>query len=174
MNVTIPASVYQLWKGFSLEIKRDLSFNPGFVYRIKGANGAGKTTFIRKLLLPAVQKTPETQYILYIEQQIQSQFDAIKAYAAMQKPAVGIDTFSAMISYLLSLYENVRSSSYRPLMIVCDECQYDDLICQYLQKLEASSYCLIYISHTASAFDNLNQVTDLNLEAISPALSVLA
>ena len=44
----IAASVYEVWKNFNLEVKEEFALQTGGTYHLTGANGAGKTSFLRQ------------------------------------------------------------------------------------------------------------------------------
>ena len=152
MNWIIPSSLYNPWKDFSIELETDLTLQTGLIYQLKGDNGSGKTSFIKKILIPQLLKKPEEQYILYIEQQVQSQFDAVKSYAALQKPAKHITNTEEMISFYFEILTRKLEQESREVVLILDECILPEAVNTQLMKLEKYGLCLIYIAHQDYSF----------------------
>ena len=171
MKWIIPATEYQVWKDFSLKLTNELSFETGMFYHLKGNNGAGKSSFIKKVLIPLLQKKPEQQYIFYIEQQIQSQFDAIKAYAALQKPSVQINNFNDMILYQLNKLSEQSKVSKRPMMVILDECSQSSMITEELSKFTDTQYCILFVDHSDCSTDMSNNSKDVIFKSVSAQLT---
>ncbi|MFB3844382.1 MAG: ATP-binding cassette domain-containing protein [Candidatus Cloacimonadaceae bacterium] len=163
MTWKIAASVYEVWKNFSLEVKEDLILNTGETYHLIGANGAGKTSFLKQILIPQLQSQSDRQYIFYLEQQTQNQLDAVKAYSALQKTAVEILDFEQMLNYLTFLYQKALTDAFRPLLIISDENPYSEKLAFWLEKLNRGDYCLIYVSHGICAFDQSPNLRNISL-----------
>ena len=159
----IAASVYEVWKNFNLEVKEEFALQTGGTYHLTGANGAGKTSFLKQILIPQLQSQPDQQYILYLEQQTQNQLDAVKAYSALQKTAVEINDFEQMLNYLLELYQNALTDAFRPLLIISDENPYSEKLALWMEKLNKGDYCLIYVSHGICAFDQSSNLRNISL-----------
>jgi Cdc6-like AAA superfamily ATPase len=147
MNWILKAGNYNVWKDFSIEVGSDIALETGKSYQFTGANGSGKSSFIKKILIPFLQKDPEQQYVLYVEQQIQSQFDAIKSYAALQKPAVQLTSFRDMLDYQFKQLSLKIKQNPRPCLIILDECNQLNEVKSKLNKLDRSNYCLVVVSH---------------------------
>jgi len=171
MNWLIPAFKYEIWTEFQLEITSDIEFETGSCYHLKGQNGSGKTSFVRKVLIPHLVKNPSQQYILYLEQQVQSQLDAIKAYAAIQKPAVHLKNVEEMFEYQLNLLSAAFEQEPRPIIIILDETVYPLVINQWLQQTNIEHICLVYISHLESNFAGFKTIKQINFYPASANLT---
>ncbi|MFO7659930.1 MAG: hypothetical protein R6V77_03365 [Candidatus Cloacimonadaceae bacterium] len=171
MNWVVPAEVYHIWTDFSLEIDSELVFAIGKCYHLTGQNGAGKSSFIKKVLIPQLLKQQSLQFILYLEQQVQSQLDAVKANAALQKPAMHINTIDEMFDYQLKQLSRQLAAEPRPVIIILDETILSDLINQWLNKVSVEQACLIYISHQDFDFPSFKEVIKINLKPVSVSLS---
>lgn len=171
VNWLVPSEFYKIWADFSLEIGNDLIFAAGKCFHLTGENGAGKSSFIKQVLIPLLIKQPASQYILYLEQQVQSQLDAVKANAALQKPAVHINTVDEMFDYQLKQLSLQLAAEPRPVIIILDETILSDLINQWLNKVSVEQVCLIYISHQDFDFPDFKEVIKINLKPVSGSLS---
>jgi hypothetical protein len=157
MNWIIPASDYQVWTDFKISFNNDLSLTTGNIYSLKGNNGSGKSSFIRKILIPYLQKNPQNQYVMYIEQQVQSQLDAVKSYTAMQKPPVRIETTEEMTTWLMANLKDSVQKAPRPVFLILDECSISN-INLITSGFEANQICFLYVSHCPCEFmPELNQ-----------------
>jgi len=173
MNWIVPASTYSVWSDFSIEVSKDFTFESGRYYQLTGDNGSGKSSFIKRILIPQLLINQAQQYVLYIEQQIQSQFDAIKAYAALQKPPVQIHTFAEMIDFQLQKLSEQLKDQYRPCFFIIDECQSIQRIVQTLSHLKVKQYCLLYVSHRICEIAIKEDIISLKLDIVNERLSKL-
>jgi hypothetical protein len=148
MQWNIKPELYSPWKNFLIEIKECITLETGNSYQLKGNNGAGKTTFIKKVLIPYLQQHPYLQYILYIEQQVQCQLDSVRAYSAVNKPHTKINDIHDMIAYQIKLLYELQKFEPRPLVIILDEPSDTSYIAKWLLSLSWDSVCLIYVSHS--------------------------
>ena len=173
MNWNIAAGDYQIWNDFSIQVPSDLSFKTHYAYHLTGVNGSGKSSFLRKVLIPQLMHSPEDQYIVYIEQQIQSQFDAVKANAALHKPLVRIDSFEDMINYLIKCVSIQMNKQSRPCLIISDESALIEQIQANLTKYDIVEYCLVFVSHQDCIIKRELPVIELNFRSTSPTSSTL-
>ena len=141
----LPRGDYQVWENFSLTLPEDLTFGPGIHY-LSGANGSGKSSMITKLLLPRLLKTSST-YSVYLEQQMQVQLTAVKAYASVVQPRRTIDTESETIDFLLDNLLCAWQKEPRPCYVVMDESLFATRVLDFLQA-NLPSFSLIYSAHT--------------------------
>lgn len=147
MKWIVPCQSYLLYKSFFIKISKDLCFETDKSYWLKGKNGSGKTSFIKKILVPLLQRNPDEQYIIYVEQQIQAQFDAIKSYCLLQKPAIEIHSLPDMVKVLFDITLVRLNYIKRPMIIILDEYYDVDVINSSLTKFNPDMYCLIIVSH---------------------------
>ena len=166
MKWTIPAFKHAVWQDFAIDILSDLILETDKVYQLVGANGAGKSSFIKKILIPAIQSNPDNQYILYIEQQIQSQFDAVKSYAALQKPSARLKTFGEMIEFQIKQLSKSIAVAPRPCMIILDECNLRSEIISKLARFKIKEYCLVVVSHQEIENDMRAELWQIRFDVI--------
>jgi ABC-type sugar transport system ATPase subunit len=173
MNWIVPASNCPVWSVFSIEVTKDISFECRRHYQLTGDNGSGKSSFLKRILIPQLLTNPSQQYVLYIEQQIQSQFDAVKAYAALQKPPVQISSFEEMVDFQLQTLSEQLKVQDRPCFIILDECQFTQRIVQTLSRLKIKQYCLLYVSHRICDIAVNADIIGLKLDIVNERLSKL-
>lgn len=171
MNWLIPKSIYNIWTDFRIETQQNIKFETGCCYHLKGQNGTGKSSFIRKILIPQLQNRTSEQYILYLEQQVQSQFDALKAHAALQKPSVQINSVEHMFSYQLRRLSHFTEKDPRSAIIILDETIYPEIINEWLQEADLEQVCLIYVSHLDYNFTGFSPIKSIRFQLVSAGLS---
>jgi ABC-type dipeptide/oligopeptide/nickel transport system ATPase subunit len=137
--IQLPAGKREIWPGFTLNLPQSLEFAPGSSYHLKGANGSGKSSFIHRILLPALQDRDDL-YILCLEQQMHLQIYALSAIAAIFKPEYSIRNEEDVWRYLWDDLAS-RADSF-PVYVIADEA--------HQLKIPAAPerpVCLIYSSH---------------------------
>jgi energy-coupling factor transporter ATP-binding protein EcfA2 len=157
----IKAGNYQVWPNFALEVSTDLSFEMGKSYQLLGANGSGKSSFIQKLLLPAIREQ-DNAYIVYLQQQMHLQLYALKAHAAFHAPGIRICTANDAAKYLLADLQKAYAARAKNIYIVADECP-----CLELIRELPLPHCLIVIDH----HEVLQNAGQIRFEAVSRTLS---
>ena len=156
--LSIPAGKYSVWPDFSLELSSPHSFDPSFHYYLHGNNGSGKSSFIKKILLPALSHIPDI-YHMYWEQQIVLQSYAIKAHAAFAKYEKKLDTDADCLGYLLTNLRQSLLAEKRVAYFVVDECLQLSQILSYIDTHQLP-VCLIYTHHDAfPGIDKLHTIT---------------
>jgi len=154
MNWIIKSGVYNIWQNFDIEVKQDIIFETGCFYQMEGVNGSGKTSFLKKVLLPQLQRRPDDQYIIYVEQQVQSQLDAIKSYALLQKPAVRICSIEDMFDYQLNHLSIFLQQSPRPVIMIIDETTFYDKLNLWLDNYSAYEIFVVFATHQVHELEN--------------------
>lgn len=140
-------------------------------YQLLGTNGCGKTSFLTKLLLPALLAKPAQQYVIYIEQQIQNQFDAIKADALIGKYSPPLVDFADMINYQFVCLQAEYALQPRPIVVISDENPHQQLLQVWLKRLATLPICVISITHTVSVTDLLLPLREVTFDAITVSTS---
>ncbi len=171
MKWLIPASTYKIWTDFSLKLDHDLVLETGKCYHLTGQNGSGKSSFIKQVLISHLLKQPESQFILYLEQQVQSQFDAVKANAALQKPSVHINNITDMFDYQLHQLSHQMKKEPKPVIFILDETVCLEQIVNWLNKNSTNQVCLIYVSHLQIDFPHFSEVSSIAAKPVSASLS---
>ncbi len=141
---TIDAGTYDLWPQFSLEIPDAIATKSMQCYRIKGANGSGKSSLIKKILLPILKKSD--CYYLYLEQQMLAQLFAVKAHAALSKYPHPIDDEAQVTSYLLENLKSELQGRKRLCCFVLDETAQYQRVFDFIREHDLEYVCII-ISH---------------------------
>ncbi len=160
----IEAGTHNIWPDFSLQIKSNLNFTEGLIH-LRGPNGAGKSSFLTQILLPRLQNNPD-YYSLYIEQQMQLQITAVKAYASLMKPRAHVENEADAIDYLLQDLLRVHSAEPRPSFILMDESLHAEQVKAFLDK-NIPNYCLVFSAHSQL----FPEASGIVFEPISPSLS---
>jgi len=142
----IEAGTTSVWKGFKLLIPEPLEFKISKIYKLEGANGSGKSSFIKHFILPTLKQNKAEHYILYIEQQMHKEFYAIKADAAIKGYRDKVDSEKAAIDYLLQDLKTALAREQRSVVAVLDETIYLDEIVAALQLL-CPKLLLIFCDH---------------------------
>jgi len=137
----IAAGTRQVWPAFSLDLTHDLLFEQECRYQLCGANGSGKSSFLRKILLPQIQSTEEA-YIVYLQQQMHLQLYALKAHAAFHAPGRRIADPRDAAEYLLDDLSKTYSSRPKDIFIIADESPALELLLRF-----PLLHCLILIDH---------------------------
>jgi len=166
----IKKGIYQIWDNFSIELLTDITFQVNHSYYLKGDNGSGKTSFIRKLLIPNLQIEPEQQHILYCEQQIQSIYDVVNAYVFFQKQNYFINNEKDLAIYQSSLALEANDLEKRPLMCILDESKE---LPEYHKQLisDGKDCCLVFTTHHYPAILALDNLHIVEFQAIANRLS---
>ena len=115
--ISFEPGIYPLWEGFDLKITDNIMFQSHACVRLLGANGSGKSSFIRKLLIPWLQE--QGMHILYLEQQMRIQNYAIRAEAIVSGSKAIPHTDLQVAEYLIERY--LDSEKEKPLIVICDE-----------------------------------------------------
>jgi hypothetical protein len=138
--LTIEPGTYPLWEGFSLVLEYEIPLLAGQCYHLQGANGSGKSSFIRRALIPALVQN-SVPYI-YIEQQMRSQLFALMADASLKEYSDKLHTESDAIDYLLSGITSINQA----LVCICDESAHNQKVHTALAK-SGKDFALIIVSH---------------------------
>ncbi len=142
----IPPGRRCLYKDFELDIPEALHLVTAQRYLILGANGSGKTSFIRHILIPALWEDPERQYILYVEQQMRGQLLALKAHAVYDDYQDQVNDEAGAVDYLLFDLRRCLQRQRRPVMLIIDESAAAQPLRDHWAA-NADSSCLLEVSH---------------------------
>ena len=142
----LPAGNQNCWAEFSLLLEHELEFCPGKLYYLKGNNGSGKSTFIKKCLFPALERIRTQNYRIYLEQQFHLQAYAIKAQASILNPEQRLVTQHDCLDYLFQDLWQAYTLEPRPVYVISDECHYLEYIHNQLCAMDIP-FCLIYSIH---------------------------
>ncbi|MDD3096437.1 MAG: hypothetical protein PHU99_01780 [Candidatus Cloacimonetes bacterium] len=137
----LEAGYRQVWPGFALDLVQELRFCQESRYQLHGSNGSGKSSFLQKLLLPALQDN-KAGYIVYLQQQIYLQLFALKAHTAFNLPGYRISDAQDAARYLLRDLRIAYNQKAQDIYLIADESPALDI----LMELELP-HCLILIDH---------------------------
>lgn len=165
----IKAGDYKLWPDFSLSVECDLILPPEQHYYLQGDNGSGKSSFIRKLLLPLLKQTG--CYHLYWEQQIHLQHYIIRAHAALHHHPIPAATDLDCLRYLLMDLALAYHQQPRATHFVVDECTFFQELVNLVQESGIPT-SLIYSHHDGKLLDTDCQT--LVFTKLSSSQSVLS
>ncbi|MDD2332002.1 MAG: hypothetical protein PHI68_05050 [Candidatus Cloacimonetes bacterium] len=160
---------YRIWQDFELELIQDLILEPGVCYLLTGANGSGKSSFLKRCLLPGL-KLGGYCY-LYIGQQLDTQLYVCKADSAFSQSRINVKDGSSMVEYLFErLAEVLAQENPGICYIVLDEYYEYRQVLDYLEDLKISC-CLIAVSH--ASFECSYPVKELSFVPQSLNLSLI-
>jgi len=148
---------YEIWDGFTLELPRSLHFEYGNIYKLVGGNGSGKTSFINRLLLPALRENWDERYLLVLQQQMFRQLYVIKAHAALSKYPVPIRTERDAVNYMLHDLEQAQAKAPRPVFAILDESPTPDKFISALRSRK-EPFCAVFCSHNQIIISDLNYI----------------
>ncbi|HON32055.1 MAG TPA: hypothetical protein PLE41_00690 [Candidatus Syntrophosphaera thermopropionivorans] len=163
--IRLESGTYPIWDDFSLELTSDLTFSSVALYYLHGANGSGKSSFIERLLIPSLRNQKDI-FLLYFEQQMHFQIQAVKAYASIMPPRKEIHNEMDTVDYLLNNLLFNYSQEPRPCFIVMDESPYELKIYEFIKQY-IPDYCLIYSAHS----ELLPATKTLEFIPVSPSFS---
>lgn len=134
------------WPGFELVLERALELVPGCRYKLEGANGSGKSSFLTQILLPRLLQNPDHQYLLYFQQQMHLQSFAIRAAASLSNYPGPLIVEKDYISYLLHDLDRALTLAPRPTTAIIDESGHPDYIIDHLKHLD-TQLSIFWVDH---------------------------
>ncbi len=161
-------AIYPIWENFRLELSQTIELYAGKIYHLQGSNGSGKSSFIRKCLIPAL-KTKGIPYI-YLEQQMRAQIFALMADAALSEYKSPLQTEADAIEYLLFKAEQNRAVNSLALVCICDESAYSQRVYQVLSE-KGWDFAMLIVAHDHPDFE---EVTEWQTKLLHPMLSSLS
>lgn len=162
--IVIPPGRYSLWQGFDLILRQELSLGIGGIIHLSGDNGSGKSSFLRRLLIPRLQEIKPDIYQLYFEQQSALQLFSVKAHAAFQKPPRQINNEEQMTDYLLDNLELAMRKQSRPVILMIDESPRLESI---ISRVRQHPVCIVFASHHS----RIQDARSISFNPINPGLS---
>ncbi len=172
--ITIPGGDYRVFKQLELQLPCDISFNTGDTCFITGDNGLGKTSFLKNILIPEIQKAiPEKNLLLfYVEQDFTLQFYAIRAYAAaaggMQ---VGFRRFGEAISYMADIFSRFATEKEYTVFLVFDEIEIYERFSDVLERLKNMNKIVVMITHSPRTLRSVPGCRIIRFSQVSKTLT---
>lgn len=155
---------FPLWNAFELELVADLEFKSGKVYHLDGRNGSGKSSFIRKCLLPRIME--KRIGYLYLEQQMHTQLSAIKANAALANYPESIHSEAEAVDYLLYDLEKCHRKAEQACFVIWDESEYYPQVYAFLQAKNIE-FVLLLVNHNQIVLPCPISILRLELQTLS-------
>ena len=156
MNIIIPADDYRIWERLTLSVPESLDFTLGQQYLLVGDNGAGKSSFIKRVFLPAFEAQADRRFLLfYVTQDFLMQFYAIKAHAAYhQREKSAIHSPEAAIAYLYDCYRAALNDG-AALAAVFDESEAVVRLRPLIEEIAALRSMIVVITHQQELMEAL-------------------
>lgn len=176
MNITLPAGRYPLYQkerggGIILELREDFILRCGEVWLLTGDNGLGKSSFVRRTLLPAARsENGDSPLVCWFEQDFQLQCEAIRARAAALGKPIPANEESAMTALLDDFA--AAAGEEREVLYLFDEAEMYAAIPGLDTRL-APRHTLLLISHSDDTLARYPQARRLNFTAQGGGVSLL-
>ena len=176
MNITIPAGSCPLYQkerggGITLKLCEDFILRCGEVWLLTGDNGLGKSSFVRRILLPAARnESKDFPLICWFEQDFQLQCEAIRARAAALGKTIPANEESAMTALLDDFA--TAAGEEREVLYLFDEAEMYAAIPGLDSRL-APRHTLLLISHSDDTLARYPQARRLNFTAQGGGVSLL-
>ena len=176
MNITLPADRYPLYQkerggGIILELREDFILRCGEVWLLTGDNGLGKSSFVRRILLPAARsESGDAPLICWFEQDFQLQCEAIRARAAALGKPIPSNEENAMTALLDDFA--AAAGENREVLYLFDEAEMYTTIPGLDARL-APRRTLLLISHSDATLARYPQARRLNFTAQGGGVSLL-
>lgn len=167
--LSFDSGTYDIWPDFRLALGSPIDILPQYHYYLAGNNGSGKSSFIKKILLPELL-SQNNIYRLYWEQQILLQGYALKAHAAFNKHAKRLDSELDCLYYLLNNLKSSLQREPRDAYFVVDECLYFQHIISFIKEHDLS-VCLIFSHH--DGYQDMDKVRTITFSASGPGLGLV-
>ena len=172
MNILIPADNYRIWERLTLSVPEPLDFTLGQQYLFVGDNGAGKSSFIKRVFLPAFEAQADRRFLLlYVTQDFLMQFYTIKAHSAFhQREKSAIHSPEAAIAYLWDCYRSALNDD-AALAAVFDESEAVVRLRPLIQEIAALRSMIFVITHQHELIEALPAAKRLEFRRIDPQRS---
>jgi uridine kinase len=118
----------------------------GEIIYLAGANGSGKSSFLKQVLLPKLKTQPNDFYTLYLEQFFHLQAYVVRAQAALMHPQRKLQNSFDCLAYLLDDLSLAQQKVRRPVFVLADESRNLLALSSFLQN-SGFDYCLVYSIH---------------------------
>ena len=162
MTITIPPDNYPIWEHLTLSVPQTLTFALRRQYLLVGDNGAGKSSFIKRVFIPAFERQADQRLFLwYVSQDFLMQFYAIKAHAAFNRNFRGeIHTHAAALAYMFDCYASALTGE-NGLVAVFDETEAFASLAPMLQQIAGLRAMTLLITHQREMMERLPQAERL-------------
>ncbi len=172
MNIVIPADNYRIWERLTLSVPEPLDFTLHRQYLFIGDNGAGKSSFIKRVFLPAFEAQADRRWLLlYITQDFLMQFYAIKAHSAFhQREKSAIHSPEAAIAYMYDCYRNALKDD-AAIAAVFDESEAVVRLRPLIEEIATLRSMILVITHQQELMDALPNAKRLEFRRLDPQRS---
>lgn len=159
MGVTIPQGSYQVREHLTIQLKNSLSYNSGTTTAIIGPNGVGKSSFLEKVVVPAILESSGT-ILFFMQQNFEIQWYSITARSVdIKQKTRKVYSMEDALTYIAKVYstelESEAFTAETPeLYLVLDEpAQYWESM-EWLAPLVKWNPALITITHLLDEFQS--------------------
>ena len=156
MNIAIPADDYRIWERLTLSVPEPLDFRLHQQYLFVGDNGAGKSSFVKRVFLPAFEAQADHRLLLfYITQDFLMQFYAIKAHSAFhQREKSAIHSPEEAIAYMYACHRRALQED-TALAAVFDESEAVVRLRPLIEEIATLRSMILVITHQQELMDAL-------------------
>lgn len=154
----LTAQVYQVWHDFRIKLSSEIKFEPNYLYLFTGDNGAGKTSFLRKVILPELQKSKEF-FPAYLSQDFAHQYYSIKAYSVYDNNNSVVNNFSEAINYYLQRLSNDISKD-KIIFLMLDEAEVYHKLKELTTPLKNHQVIFLLITHNPEILSLFSRKSD--------------
>ena len=167
MTITIPPDNYPLWEHLTLSVPQTLTFALRRQYLLVGDNGAGKSSFIKRVFIPAFERQADQRLFLwYVSQDFLMQFYAIKAHSALhQREKSAIHSPEAAIAYLFDCYRNALKDG-AAIAAVFDESEAVVSLRPLIEEIAALRSMMLVITHQQEVMNALPNAKHLEFRRL--------
>jgi|GEM_PF-2339883 len=154
--LTLKKGKYFLNSSLQANLLSNLDFSFGKNYLLTGDNGTGKSSFIKNVILPELDKVSENKFLYYhTEQDISVQYYIIKSYYKGLKRCQ--NSFATLVESLNNLKRNYLNFNYfqnLKIVFVLDEIDQFLTINDFVQDLLTENMSIIIVSHNEENIDS--------------------
>ncbi len=144
--ITIGPKICSPWPGLQIDLTEEIRLLPREITCIRGANGSGKTSFLRYVLIPLIITDPQN-VVLYIPQDFEVVIYTIRARTlSAHGDPVFVNTITEALKHMTEAYLEELSPDQRLHIILDEPEQYMDLK-EWLLQFEPLSPTVCFISH---------------------------
>lgn len=164
---------YKLNNSISAKITSDIIFQYGLTYLLNGDNGTGKSSFLKNILVPQIDKIATNNFLLFhTEQDVALQFYVIKSYyKGLKKSKKIFSTFEYGLQNLKEEFLTFNLYKNKQIVFILDEIdQYVD-INEFLKDLPIENTTLILATHNKQKLWTKENFITLNFKKINLELT---
>ena len=168
-TITINSGNYKIWDFLDLYLPEKIEFQKDNNYFITGDNGLGKSSFIKKVLIPEILSENNKNILLfYIAQDFNLQFYAIKAYSASRKgEKKKVNTFEDALNYMLDNFLSSIKRETDSIFFIFDEIEVYSKLAGVMKKINNLNKISVTVTHNNDNLENISTEKQINFSKIS-------